>query len=271
MFDCKRSSTDPLLRAMLKNHRLHLLRWPKKGVCPGDLVIEKQDGQTVRTPLSTVFVSAPSPATLVRPAEPMVNIEETFSGKLDAKATIGLLDSIATELGGAKGSFDGAYEKAAQVVLRIRSAQWNDCDPAELSMFVGGAEVRSDQGLFREDEKLYIISGVATAKSIEIIGYDGRGVEIAADAEVAETAAANANLKSRKDGATGIVYSGADPMPFGVELLKLELRKGGWAISGADNYVAVRGSDAGFDKSAFAVLGDASTGDVFIDLVDASL
>jgi hypothetical protein len=267
MFGCKRSNTDPLLQIMLTKYRLHLLQWPREGISPGDLVIEKPDGQTLRMPLSVVFASAPEE--MVRSRSSMADIEETFSSELNAKGGVQLLEQIAAAFGGSGGSFKTAYEKAAKVIVRLRMSKWLDCDPSRLSTFLTQAELRHDQGMFAETDALYVINGVALAKSIEIIAFDSRGAEIAVAADVVNAGSASVGLKARGDGGASIIYEGAHPLVFGVELLKLEPNGGNWAIKGVDRYVQLRGDDGeGFPKSASAFIGDPTHGPISIDLID---
>jgi hypothetical protein len=49
----------------------------------------------------------------------MADIEETFSRKIEVAGAVGLLDGIAAALGGVKGSFKTAYEKANAVQFRV--------------------------------------------------------------------------------------------------------------------------------------------------------
>jgi hypothetical protein len=195
----------------------------------------------------------------------MADIEETFSGKLEAKGGLRVLDNLAAAFGGATGNLRTAYEKAAKVIVRVRRSQWQDCDPTDLSTFVAKAVLRDDQGLFREDDKLYIINGVATAHEIEIVAYDSGDTEVALAAEALQTASAEAHLKARREGSASVVYGGSHPVAFGVELLKLEVRNGGWTIDGVDQYVQLRG-DEDLPASASAFIGDADNGPAFVEL-----
>jgi len=263
MFGCRRSNTDELLRIMLKKYRLHILQWPNDGIFPGQVVIEKSNGQTLCAPQSTIFVS--NAVLHVRKRSSMADIEETFSGKLEANGGLGILDNLAAAFGGTTGKLRTAYEKATKVVLRVRMSQWLDCDPSELSSFVAKAELRPDQGLFRDGDKLYVINGVATAKELEIIAYDSGDSELAVDAQAIHAGSADAKLKARREGGASVVYGGANPVAFGVELLQLEVRNGSWAIDGVDQYVQLRGEED-FPASATAFIGDAEDGPAFVGL-----
>lgn len=270
MFSCTRASNDPLLQIMLKNHALHVLRWPLTGISPGELVIEK-GRRTLRTPTDTVFKVGLQARGAGR--RDMADLEETFSGKLDAKAGVTLTDRLALLFGGAGGSLRAAYADASKLVLRIRLAEWLDVDTAALSAFLVTAQLREDQGLVDEGDRLYVITGVAMARALEILAYNAQDAQIKANVTGPVSPAVGIALSAEQGG--GIVYRSLTPVAFGVELFRLIVSNGRWKLEGVDDYVQVRGGNEGtangdenpLPKSAVAFIGDRDSGDPFIELL----
>ncbi|MCP3367747.1 hypothetical protein [Bradyrhizobium cajani] len=273
MFNCKRSNTDPLLNLMLTKHHLHVLQWPREGILPGELIIEKEGGQTVRAPLSAVFRDQLHDH--VRERDTLSDIEERFSNKFDAKLGIKLLDHVATMFGGTSGRLQSAYDSAAMVTVRIGMAEWLDCNPSKLSDFIAEAALHQKQGVYSEGDRLYVITGVAVAKAIEVIAYDKTGAEMTAAADAAAAGTIEANLSAKRTGKAGVTYSGQKPIVFAIELFELELKGGRWGLKGVDRYVAARGEgDEEQDRlppSEAAFIGDAEDGPAFINVTDAPL
>jgi hypothetical protein len=265
MFGCNRSSTDPLVRIILKKYHLHLLQWPREGIEPGHIVIDKGNGTTLCVPPGVIFANAPPSTTIKR--SKMTDLEETFSSKVEAKAAIGLVEQIATLFGGTTGNLKSAYEGASTVRMRIGMSERREFSPAGLADFVSKARLHKNPAVFSESDKLYVINSVAAARTIEIVALDSKDAKLEMEAKSLGVGSADGSFKAVNHGGAGVSYEGTRALPFGVELLKLENTPDGWKLVGAGGYVPVRGGEDQFPDEAFAFIGDAQSGPVEIDLV----
>lgn len=264
MFGCRRSNTDPLLNIVLKKYHLHLLQWPREGIEPGHIVIEKGNGKTICVPPEAIFANVPPSPAIKR--SKMADLEEKFSSKVEARAALGLVEKIAALFGGTTANLQSAYEGAAAVKLRIGMSERREFPPTALSSFASKARLQKNPAVFSESDKLYLINSVAAARSIEIVALDSKDAAFKVEANAVGVGTADGSFKAANEAGAGVTYEGSRAVPFGVELLKLENTADGWKLVGADGYVPVRGGEERLPDDAFAFIGDPEGGLVEIDL-----
>ncbi|WP_316158721.1 MULTISPECIES: hypothetical protein [unclassified Bradyrhizobium] len=196
----------------------------------------------------------------------MTDLEEQFSGKVEAKAAVGLVEKLAVLFGVTASNLKSAYEGASTVRMRIGMSERREFSPAALNDFVSKARLKASSAVFSESDTLYLINSVAAARSIEIVALDAKDVTLQLEANAAGIGSADGSFKAAKHGGAGIAYEGARAIPFGVELLKLENTANGWKLVGAERYVPVRGDEDRFPDEAFAFIGDPESGPVELSL-----
>lgn len=259
----KRNSSDPLLDSILKKYRLNLLSIPRENAQVGDLYMQDDNSNFVSTPGSiTNFISPQLEIPQIK-TEEMSNIAGQASNDISGKAGFDFLEGFLDKLGavGIGGKIRGAYEgsKSNKIVFAFPNPRRDSIDPFEFGSKLRGKKFMTDNPLYAENRRYYVVTGVAKTKSIsiEIQGDEKNLLDVTAN--ISQIVDASGNLKLEKNQSGKITYTGNKDLAFGVELYELGYsdEKGKFEMSSSNKALVVRGNGEP------ALLGD-KDGDAFI-------
>ena len=261
-----RKSDDPLLNSILKKYRLNLLSIPRENAQVGDLYMQDDNSNFVSTPGSiTNFIIPQLEIPQIKTNEQMSNIAGQASNDISGKAGFDFLEGFLDKLGavGIGGKIRGAYEgsKSNKIVFAFPNPRRDSIDPFEFGSKLRGKKFMTDNPLYAENRRYYVVTGVAKTNSIsiEIQGDEKNSVDVTAN--ISQIVDASGNLKLEKNQSGKLTFTGDKELAFGVELYELGYsnEKEKFVMNSPDDAIVVRGNGEP------ALLGDVD-GDAFISI-----
>ena len=260
----KRNSNDPLLNSILKKYRLNLLSIPRENAKVGDLYMQDDNSNFVSTPGSiTNFIIPQLEIPQITPNEQMSNIAGQASNAISGKAGFDFLEGFLDKLGaaGIGGKVRGAYEgsKSNKIVFAFPNPRRDSIDPFEFGSKLRGSKFMTDNPLYAENRRYYVVTGVAKTNSISIEIQGDKKNSIDVNANISQIVDASANMKLEKNQGGKITYSGNKDLAFGVELYEIGYsnEKEKFVMNSPNDAIVVRGNGEP------ALIGDVD-GDAFI-------
>ncbi|MET4046063.1 hypothetical protein ABIC03_007802 [Bradyrhizobium sp. RT6a] len=266
MSNCKRDHADPLLQLLLGTYHLNMLRIPQEGLAVGELVIEQQKGTaTIRCPLTEVFTG--KLPNLKGPKDDSITaLEDESSGKLKTKAGLSFLDKLLRFVPGASAKAAGAYNQVEHVAIKLKMLTRETVNFGTLSNFLGAAEIKEDQSLFQEGDRLFVITAIVRSSGIQIHSTDAAGQALDAKLGVKGFGEGNLRVDAESKGGGRMLYTGKKALAIGVELFGIEPVGGKFKLRATNEPVAVREGTLDTTEKDYAWIGDRATGDAFFDL-----
>lgn len=218
---CDRNASDDLLTLFLKDYKINLLSLPRQTLDVATLFIRKRDGGVITCRISDVFAKKPGDFG-VRVGELGPKIDRTYSGKLDTRAGLSVVDKVFQAFGmhvGAK--LAAAYKTAETTRIRITEATEDVAESGLVAKYLTQSGLRPDQTLFVEGDDLFVAMSVVRARGIEITARDSGGQELNINVKAAGLGDASAGVSATSMGVSEVRYTGKTPLAFGVRLLKI--------------------------------------------------
>jgi hypothetical protein len=262
--DCRRDASDPLLKELYHQRKLHLVE-PRVGFAVGEVLIQKPGGDIWPATLADLFAETPNELVLGT-GEPCADVENKVSGKFKASTMVGFLQGIAAAFG-VEGSakLAAAYGEAKTLRLRVRGVRADRINLAKAARFLVGATLRQDQGLYRDGDRLYLIREVLRAEAVQVAAQDASDLALNVSAESTGLLAAHLALSAHNDFASDVVYQAKTAAAFALRLVEITPEPPGWGVVEITHPVVVRGREAQPDAPD-AIIGDAEQGPLFLAL-----
>jgi hypothetical protein len=255
-----RKSVDPLLDLLLKKYHLNLLSIPREHAEPGDLYMQDRNSNFVSTPGRITSILTPEVEIPVVKSEQMADVSGQVSRDISGKAGLDFLEGFLNKLAGAGigAKISGAYEKSkeSKIIFSFPGAKRDFIDPFLLGSKLIGHTFVTDNPLYSEDNRYYVVAGVAKTNkiSIELQGDEKQAVDV--NATITEIGNVAGNLKLENNQTAKIIFTGDKDLVFGVELYELEPPKDKKKLTmkPSDEAKVLRGSEPAFigpDGDAF--------------------
>ena len=224
MLNCKRNGSDPLLRMFLDEYHLNLLSIPRENSAVGDLYV--YEGGRVCSPGNIAFfLDSPFEMPQLHENEPMADVAGTLSSGVTFKAGFGLMEGFLTALGaaGMVTKIRVGFEKGdtSQLRYRFANATRDSVDVLQMGMELIGKQMMKDHPLYDEDNRYFLVTGVARSPSINVAAEDKMGRSIDLDLEALKLAGIGTGISIEKAGQGETMFSGKKSLAFGVEVLEL--------------------------------------------------
>jgi hypothetical protein len=270
---CKRSTDDPLVRLFLDRYGLNLLPTPRESAAVGDLYV--YDGRRVSPPGNVAYFLKPA-LEMPEPTkgERMADVEGVMSKGFSLELGLGLLEGFFSAFGaGALADKVKAQYEAHQtrsLRFRVTEATRDFIDPFKLGMALIGKKLLEDHPMWSEDNRYYLVTGVARTPSISIVAANGGSSAIQLDLEALKLAGATGALTVARSSESEVTYKGDRPLAFGVELCELsyELQRGSLRLKMPEGAIpGLKGTAAeSADPSALRAFIGEKDGDAFLKM-----
>jgi hypothetical protein len=220
---CKRTTTDPLVRAFLDRYGLNLLMVPREGAAIGDLYVTQ--GPRVLPPARVEeFLQ---PAVTLPPArqEVLADLAAVTSRKMSWGAGIGFLEGFLTALGAFPlvESAKTEYRRSDVTWLAFR---FTNCrriftDLSAVGARLVGRQPHPDHPLRSPGSRYYMTTAVVQSPSLSVRAEqaDGRAPKI--DISLLRAVGVSASVSVAQTGAAELKYEGKRRLAIGVELIEL--------------------------------------------------
>jgi len=237
---CKRSDDDPLIRALTDRYRLNILRLPRRGVDVGEVLI--RDGADLRCagPVSRLFtppLDLPPVRTVALP-----DVDGTTSARRSAHAAAAPLTGLLAALGIAGSSASASLSGARDVTVtyRLAGARYRSTDLLTLADELAARVPLPDHALLRPGREFFIAHAIAQATGITatFAASTDRAGKLAA--ELATVIKADGSVEVTSDHEGRLVVAGAQPVTFGLAVVRLIARGDDLRIDPAPRPRAVR-------------------------------
>src|SRR4051812_895812 len=174
---CKRKKADPLAEMFLRHYRMNLLSPPGNRVQAGSVYVRRN--KVVMAPGELAKILEPE-LQLPKPfvENDLADLAGTWSGTIDLKVGIGLLDGFLAALGAAglinKLRAGAERKKAQKISFRFANAERASYSPPVLAEALEGRRFRTKNALVREGNRYYVAAAVIRAASISVRTHDER-------------------------------------------------------------------------------------------------
>lgn len=225
----KRNSKDPLLQMFLDKYHLNLLSIPREQSEVGDLYV--YDGKKVSAPGKlSYFIDGKLIMPKEEKGEVMADVVGTLSFGIAFNLGFGLLEGFLSALGASsvvtkvRAGFE--KENTSQVKYRFTKATRDSVDVIQMGASLMGKALKTGHPLYDEDNRYFLVTGVARTPSISIVAESQAGKSINLDLEALKIGELSPSLKAEKTGEGELTFSGDKSLAFGVELLEIAYNAG---------------------------------------------
>jgi hypothetical protein len=221
---CKRSTDDPLVRLFLDRYGLNLLPIPRESAAVGDLYV--YDGRRVSPPGNvTYFLDPPPEMPELTTGERMADVEGVMSSGFSLDLGLGLLEGFFMAFGAGaladKVTAEYRAQETRSLRFRITEATRDFVDPFKLGMALIGRRLLTEHPMWSEDNRYYLVTGVARTPSISVVAENGGSSGVQLDVEALKVVGATGALTLERSSEYEVVYKGDRLLAFGVELCEL--------------------------------------------------
>ena len=234
---CRRTTDDPLVKAMLEKYGLNLLSIPRKDGSCGDLYIT--EGAHVLPPSRLASVMLPPAPDLpkVKRNEKLGDLIGVSSKSVSTDAGFGLFATLLEAFGaaGLLSKIEAKYRQKSVRALRLqlKDAVRDSIDPVILGSRISACKFDGGNPLIDAKKKYYVVVGVVKTRSMAILSDSESKAKIGfAPEDIAGIKAlceASAGIEFDANGT--LTYTGSERLAVGVELLELKLDfKGGGGV-----------------------------------------
>lgn len=266
---CKRNTADPLVRTFLDTYGLNLLAIPRSDANVGDLYVVSNGGVSAPGALAHVLTpefTLPS----VTKGETLGDVAGKTSGRIDAKASIGLLEGFFAAIGaaGVAGKMKAEYDKKGVKTMRFRLSKptRDSVDPLAFGAALAGHTLNEGHPFIQRNNRYFVTTAVVRTRSLSVTAENESADTVDLDVEVMKSVHGTASLSATKSGEGEITYDGSQPVAIGVELheLKYDSERRKFAIQIAHDAVRVRTVAGRKREAAPRFIGDDKSDDAFI-------
>lgn len=216
--------SDPLVE-LLKSEGYCAVRLPRSDIAPLQIIARDRGGLAHLGDIGGLFHSDTATLPRVRGNEVSVTLSGRRSGALKLGLGISLLSGILAAMGGSGIDLSSAYRGGHKMALRFDEVLADSVDLIALDAYLGDADVlphaRHTASLLEADQ-LYVITATLKSRSIAVVAYDGRGVEVSLDVTAAAGLAGGAvTVAGDSASGGGITYRGRTPLVFGFRAVRV--------------------------------------------------
>jgi hypothetical protein len=112
-------------------------------------------------------------------------------------------------------------EKASQIKYRFGQATRDSVDVMQLGVMLIDKKLRKEHPLYDEDNRYFVVTGVARTPSVSIVTENKDGQAVNLDLEALKIGELSPSVSAEKTAEGEITFSGEKSLAFGVELLEL--------------------------------------------------
>jgi hypothetical protein len=224
----RRTSQDPLVKALLATHKFNLLSVPRAGADIYDLYIGK--GRDILPPsrLQSLYTK-PIELPLAKRDEAFEAPEKVYSRAL----SIGIVTKLTGKLFSAHGAtlldskMDAAFKKAgaSSAEIRFNDVVRDSLDPVEVHRKISKRSIEKDGLSLVKGRDLYLVVGVVRAMGIEIRAKIEGSTDIRANVDVKQMVQGESSIVVENKESGSLVFRGTKRIAFGVELVELRLNR----------------------------------------------
>jgi hypothetical protein len=220
---CKRTTTDPLIRAFLDRYGLNLLMIPREGAAIGDLYVTQ--GPRVLPPVRVQDFLQPSVTLPPARHEVLADLAGVTSRKMSWDAGIRFLGGFLSALGAfpLAESVKAEYRRsgATQLAFRLTGLRRIFTDLSTVGQGLVGRRPHPDNPLRSPGSRYYMTTAVVQSASLSVRAEqaDGRAPEI--DVSLLRAAGVSGSVSVAQTGAAELKYEGKRRLAIGVELIEL--------------------------------------------------
>jgi hypothetical protein len=220
---CKRTTTDPLIRAFLDRYGLNLLMVPREGAAVGDLYVTQ--GSRVLPPARIEDFLQPAVALPPARHEVLADLAGLSSRKMSWDAGLGFLEGFLTALGAFPlvESAKTEYRRSGvtRLAFRLAGCRRIFTDLSAAGTLLAGRQPRPNHPLRSPGSRYYMTTAVVQSASLSVRAEqaDGRAPRI--DVSLLRAAGISASVNVAQTGAAELTYEGKRRLAIGVELIEL--------------------------------------------------
>ena len=227
----RRTSKDPLVRALLDSHRFNLLSVPRKNAGVYDVYVGR--GRNIPPPsrLADLFNKPPA---LPRPEveRPFKAPEKVFSSSVEVNIVAQLVGKLfaANNTALAEGSMSAEIQSKGGHTGRIkfRDVMREYVGPIAVHREISSAPLPAGAVDFLQGKQIYLTVGVVRAKGLEIEVADEQRNVVKGEIDVSKFAesakgSTSAGVTTSRSQSGSLLFDGPGDIAFGVELVELTL------------------------------------------------
>jgi hypothetical protein len=224
---CRRSDMDPIVRLLTDRYRLNILRVPRAGISIGGLLVDDSGDLRHMGEFSKFF--DPPLELPIADCEPLAPVSAAASKAISVNVAANPMAAFLTALGLSGITSLSAKFQAVRhlnISFQISGATLESIDVVELGNELAGRVLRTDNALYREDRKFFVVHSVAKATGLNL-GFQAKGntgAELAAD--IVQVAKASGSVTVKQTSAAQISVTGSTPLVFGLAVLRLTQEPG---------------------------------------------
>jgi hypothetical protein len=259
MVACKRDTTDPLARALIKQG-INIILPPRDGVAPGDLILGERSGSVRIADWRIVMGVDPHP--VARPEPTFDGVSFVVSRDMSAVAGVSVLGRVLGTLGLQPGGLSSAFKASGAKNLNIELSSpavsaVNNIDEILQTLRHAGARPQPAYA----GRRAFVVERAWRARglSLEMRSEAGSRVTLGAEAQLALKAEAQMAILDRGDGR--MTFAALRPLVFGVTLRELLFDGPGVRDASVQEHVVFRSLHDAEHPHVFA-----SDDDLFVDV-----
>ncbi|MDP1962561.1 MAG: hypothetical protein Q8K93_10210 [Reyranella sp.] len=225
-FSTRRTSQDPLVKALVQSHKFNLLSVPRAGSDVFDLYLGKGRDILAPSQLDSLWqtkIALPVP----RRGEKFEAPEKTYSAKLE----INIVTKLTSKLFAAHGAtlLDGKMDAslkstgASAAEIRFFDVTRDSVGPIAVHKAIATKELDELSLDLLKGRDLYLVIGVVRAKGIEIRLTNAKQTDARVNIDLNQVAQGGASIVAENKESGSLVFKGESRIAFGVELVELRL------------------------------------------------
>lgn len=265
-FSTRRTSQDPLVKALVQSHKFNLLSVPRSGSDVFDLYLGKGRDILSASQLASLWktkIALPIP----RRGEVFEAPEKTYSAALEINVVTKLTGKLFAAHGATllDGKMDASLKStgASTAEIRFFDVTRDSVGPIEVHKAIASKALDKVSLDLLKGRDLYLVIGVVRAKGIEIRLTNARQTDARVSVDLNKIAQGGAGIVVENKESGSLVFKGEGRIAFGVELVELRLNREAKTLKVGDLPPAIDIRAATTIPSAFIGSPD---GPIFVDL-----
>lgn len=216
----------------------NLVRLPRTGIDPLQVIVKEDSEYNNLGPLSKVWVSENKPP-VPNPDDTAANIQQKKTSLIDVSVGVKALDDIFSGMGFSVPSLNAAFSKVKKLKIGFNNVTVSKIDPFDIGNYLKSGDVNHLDTenvfvkYFLDDEKpIYIISETLRSNSITIEAYKDEKTSADMDLGILKAIKADAKINTETDTDSAITYAGEKQLTFGFKCYQIDYTEDGWGITG---------------------------------------
>jgi hypothetical protein len=214
----------------LKNLGYNVVRLPRQGIEPLQLIGVQNDDAQYLGNLSQLVVAGGGPLPTIRANEKAGEINGQSSSELSAAIGINILAAIVGSMGGNLG-IKTYFKSAKTVTFEYTDVTGDAVAPLEIGQYLRGAEIDVDNKIIEQyvlgNGKLYLITRTLKSTKFRATVTRSNGGSVAAEIpEIQKVVGGNVEVKAEVKDSSAVTYEGKVPLVFGFQCLDVGVQDG---------------------------------------------